>query len=62
MNFEPIISPVNRDFLFDRVNFIVEPLRVSVHVWVCVILWMHAELHGAMTLRSNSFSNYVSTK
>ena len=29
-NFQPIISPVNKDFLFDCVNFIVEPLRVSV--------------------------------
>ena len=34
MNFEPIIPPVNWDFLFDRVNFIVEPLRVSAHVLV----------------------------
>ena len=26
--FEPIVSPDNKDFLFDLVNFIVEPLRV----------------------------------
>ena len=26
VNFKPIISPVNRDFLFDEVNPIVEPL------------------------------------
>ena len=32
LNFEPIISPVNRDFLLDLVNFVIEPLRVSVHV------------------------------
>ena len=32
MNSESIVSPVNRDFLFDWVNFIVEPLRVSVNV------------------------------
>ena len=39
---ESIISPVNRNFLFDWLNFIVKPLRVSVHVWVSLIWWMHA--------------------
>ena len=32
MNLEPIISSVNRDLRFDRVNFIMESLGVSVHV------------------------------
>ena len=32
LNFEPIISPVNRDFLFGLVSFVIDPLRVSVHV------------------------------
>ena len=41
-NFEPIISPVNRDILFDWVNFIMEPLRVSVFVRVCLIWLMDA--------------------
>ena len=43
MDFEPIIYPVNRDFLFDSVNLIAELLRVSVHIWEYLIWWMHAK-------------------
>ena len=43
LNFEPIILPVNGDFLLDWVSFIMEPLRVSVHVWVTQIWWNFVE-------------------
>ena len=40
INFEPIITPVSRKFLLD---FIMDPLRVCVHVWVCLLLRIHTE-------------------
>ena len=57
MNFEQIISPVNRNFLFDGVNFIAEPLYLE---WVfmyesAIFDGCMLNLHGAMTLRSNTF-------
>ena len=42
MNFEPMISPVNRDFQFDVVHVFVEPLRVSVHECMSALNLMDA--------------------
>ena len=44
MSYEPISSTVKRrDFQFDWVNLIMEPLRVGIHAWQYLIRCVHAE-------------------